>query len=61
MDIKRLNYNRVPAVLFRTESDREKYIDEFEPMSFRYFEYEIEPEYWELDLEEWKPLVYPNL
>lgn len=60
-DIHRLNYTRIPAVLFETEEERQDYIEIYSPISYRIFEYEIEKEYANLDLEEWKPLPFPNL
>lgn len=60
-DIYRLNYNRIPAVLFPTKEKREAYIEWYSPTSYRVFQYDIEEEYAELDLVEWRPLPYPNL
>lgn len=60
-DIAKLNYNRIPAILFETNKERNEYIDKYEPMSYRIFEYEIEEEYAILDINEWKPLIFPNL
>lgn len=60
-DIYRINYARIPAVLFPTDEKREAYIEGYSPTSYRLFQYEIEEEYATLDLAEGAPLPFPNL
>ena len=60
-DISRLNYSRIPAVLFASLNEREAYISKYSPQSYRVFQYDIEDEYVRLDLQEGAPLAYPNL
>lgn len=60
-NIKRRTVSRIPAVLFRTEKERNDYLYTYCPFSHQEFQYEIEDNLALIDLEDGAPLPYPNV